>query len=118
MRAVYDHFLVEMTQDQLDSDKKRIEDELKEVKSRQEKNKRIITTLNNKDANESRENLVIEHMVQSRILTVHSAGNDCEYVKPGDKVVVRGNSVPELSVIGDKAYFSYPEKAISVYIGQ
>ena len=120
MKAIYDHFLVVKDQEELDADAARIEEAEKEIKETQQKQKRIITTLetDTKDLSraDAKDRLVISNFVDNRILTVHAVGPDCEQVKPGDRVIVRTSTQPEVTKFNNKFYFSYPERSVSVLL--
>ena len=116
MKPIYDHFHVVKAQEDLDNEKKRLQEQEENVKKAQESGKRIITDLNTKQKDQKGDPGVVEHWIENEVLTVAKVGKDCEEVKPGDRVIVRLNTMPEISRFKDKFIYSYPERSISILL--
>lgn len=117
MKPIYDHFLVIANQECLDKEAAREESEKERVKEAQRNSKRIITSTNEKNIETDENKLLVEHKMDFTVLRVYSVNDGCEYVKPGDRVIVRANTMPEKSKLpGNLISFSYPEKSVSVMV--
>lgn len=118
VRPICDHFLVVQTQEDIDAEAKRIEAEKDRIKEAQKNHKgkpRIIKSIKEQNL-EDEDQWVIEHKQDFQTFIVDSIGEDCRYVKPGDKVIVRFNTRPEITKYKDKIYMSFPEKSVSIII--
>lgn len=117
-RPIYDHFLVVQTQEIIDAENDRINKELERIKIAQKSktdNPRIITSLKDQKI-EDDESPYLEHKVEFPVHTVAAVGKDCEELKPGDKVIVRVNTRPEMTVYGGKLYLSFAERSVSLIL--
>jgi hypothetical protein len=101
-----DHFIVRLSQEDIDNEIKRLKVESKAIESN-------FSTKNKMQVKGSKDVFKIENHVNHRVMTVYSVGSKCEEVKPGDKVLVRMNSNPEEVKFGEYLYLSYSEKTIS-----
>lgn len=107
IESLYDHFIVRLSQDDIDKERARVEGEKSTIKNNPDNEGKM--KIKQSDEATFRINNNINHPVH----TVYSVGHKCEVVKPGDKVLIRLNSRPEEMKFGSFVYLSYSEKSIS-----
>lgn len=107
MDSLYDHFIVRLSQNDIDNERLRVEKEKQTVKDNPDNQNKM--KIKQSEESTFRINNNVDHPVH----TVYSVGHKCELVKPGDKVLIRLNSRPEEMKFGSFVYLSYSEKSIS-----